>query len=454
MLEPRKARPTGLIKGFLCLFHLVVCNNLYAIDLLGVYSNALANDPEYKSQVLLQQAELQKLPQAKSSLMPSLNANALTTLTNQKLVTDIPFITQGSANFGSNSFGLQLRQKVYDAGAFSEYKKAKIEENLSHLELQKAEQDLMLRVSRAYFNVLQAIERALLAQSNSRALEEQFEQVKSRSDVGLGTVGEYQQSLARWQLAIPDEIQAQIELDNAVRELELISGGRYLTLNNLCDDAEIDTAYQLDKDNWLQSVMQGNLDYIKEDNNLEISEKQLSIERARRLPKVELVGNYGVENSDGSLAGPSSRNKLADVSLQFSLPLFDGKFARSRILEAKYRLQAQRHNRVKTQTEIINSAKELYDRVQTQKQVLDALKSAVVAGELVLNAKEESFKVGLETNLGVLDAQRDLFEASLSANQARYDTLILNLELEQIVGNLDINDLQKVNAALGCSFSF
>ena len=49
----------------------------------------------------------------------------------------------------------------------------------------------------------------------------------------------------------------------------------------------------------------------------------------------------------------------------------------------------------------------------------------------------------------MLDAQRDLFRAERDYLKARYDYIRQMLELEDLAGSLDEEDIQRVNALLG-----
>ena len=74
---------------------------------------------------------------------------------------------------------------------------------------------------------------------------------------------------------------------------------------------------------------------------------------------------------------------------------------------------------------------------------------AVTAGESALQAKEEGFAAGLTTNIEVLDAQRDLFRAERNYLKARYDYVLQVLLLEQLSGQLNEEDVSRVNRWLG-----
>ena len=55
---------------------------------------------------------------------------------------------------------------------------------------------------------------------------------------------------------------------------------------------------------------------------------------------------------------------------------------------------------------------------------------------------------GLNTNIEVLDGQRDLFRAKRDYLKERYDYVLEILQLEALIGNLDSDDLRRVNAWL------
>ena len=79
---------------------------------------------------------------------------------------------------------------------------------------------------------------------------------------------------------------------------------------------------------------------------------------------------------------------------------------------------------------------------------IEALAKAVEAGEGALRAKEAGFAAGLNTNIEVLDAQHDLFRAERDYLKERYDYVLEMLQLEALIGDLDSDDLRRVNTWL------
>jgi len=69
----------------------------------------------------------------------------------------------------------------------------------------------------------------------------------------------------------------------------------------------------------------------------------------------------------------------------------------------------------------------------------------VVAGESALEAKKIGFEAGINSNIDVLNAQRDLFLSKRDYAQSRYSYLLNLLKLKEATGNLSANDIEKIN---------
>ena len=419
-------------------------------DLSTVLSNARDNDPTYQASKLRLEADLEALPEARSFLFPQLSANVTGSEINESFFApDLPFRVQGDASYDIHSYGLQLRQVIFNPGLFSQVRRARLEVEIAQAGLEIANQDLLLRAAQGYFEVLRASDNLDLVSANLSSSEEQYRQIESRFEVGLATRAEHQQALARWQTAIANDIVARNNMQNIERILETITGTRYSNLADLPADTDVSVVLaEIDRVSWIQLIEQNNLSLYQQQLRLEVAGRSVDIEKAGHYPTLEAVVNRGTQVNDGSISGAASRGQRSDASLQLSIPIFSGGRVRSRVRSANHEFDAVRQDLFNVQSEVIRQGQALLDQVSIQKQTVDALARAVEANEMALEAKQEGFAAGIETNLNVLDAQRDLFQASLDYNRARYDTLILRLQLEQAAGNLNDVHLGQLNAML------
>ena len=421
-------------------------------DLAEILFDARANDPTYQASKLRLDADLEGLPEARSSLFPQISANVIgNDIDESASVTggDNPFLVQGDVMYTAHSYGLQLRQVIFSPAIFAQVRRAQIKAEIANAGLEIANQDLLLRAARGYFEVLLANDNLDLASANLKSSEEQYRQIESRYEVGLATRADFQQALARWQTAIADDIVARNSMQSIERILEVITDTRYSNLADLPDDTDVSLVLaDIDRTSWIKLVEENNLSLYQQQLRLEVAGRSVDIEMAGHYPTLDAVVDYGTRVNNGGLFGAATRNQTTNASLQLSIPIFTGGRVQSRIRSANYEFEAVRQDLSFTHSQVMTDAENLLDQLSSQIQIIEALSKAVEANKLALEAKQEGFKAGIETNLNVLDAQRDLFQASLNYNRARYDTLILRLQLEQVAGNLSDMHLGQLNVML------
>ena len=428
------------------LMSFLLCGEVYATTMIEIYSAALERDPAYKALVLRQTALKEGLPQARAALLPSITLSASETIIDRELsAPGLPFVTQGSADFGSRSYGAQLRQVVFNYEVFQTLSRAKLEFQISEIETLKLKQDLILRVAQQYFDTLEAQDNAELAGANLKALKAQYEQLKILFDEGLAAKADYEQAKARWNVATVNNIVAINSANDLRRALESSAGMQIDRLETLNDDFDIHDFGDALYEEWSDRVDQGNMDILIKDLELSIAKKEVSIQRAGGYPTINILATFDDQLDDGSLAGAGFNDVRSSFGVELEIPLFSGGLFLSRVRAAKRDLEATNLEHKDMSQQIKRQLRTLLDSLKSQKAILEAYQSAVDSSQVTLKAREEGFKAGLDTNLNVLDAQRDLFQTSVNANRAQYDALILNLELERLAGALDLEDLEKTS---------
>ena len=156
---------------------------------------------------------------------------------------------------------------------------------------------------------------------------------------------------------------------------------------------------------------------------------------------MQLSGNY----SDTGAAGSDTYGR---VIFSVNVPFYQGGLVDARTREAAENLNASRSDYEASVRQIRRDTRQTFLGIKSRLRRLEALEAAVQAGENALLAKEESFSAGLTTNIAVLDAQRDLFLAQRDYLKERYDYILQMLELERLSGDLNEQDVGRVNALL------
>mgnify|MGYP002622749947 FL=1 len=138
-----------------------------ALDLIETYQLALEQDLDRSAAVFAREAALESRPQARSFLLPQLSASASVGCqrTSQRTLTPSNNVQDPARDCGelfgadtrkTENVSVLLSQTVYSREAWLNYKRSDREMALADINLAEAEQDLLLRVATAYFNVLAA----------------------------------------------------------------------------------------------------------------------------------------------------------------------------------------------------------------------------------------------------------------------------------------------------------
>jgi len=398
-------------------------------DLLLVYQMARVQDPVFAAQSYRYQAALEIVPRSKAALRPQLSASGSHT----EATSDAAGATHASIALSQSLYNKSSRISVTQAGQQADQ---------AELRFVIASADLVNRVVNVYFSVLAAEDNVGLSHRNERAIKRQLELAQERLEVGLGTRTDLFDARARFEQAVADTIEAEKLLDDSRQTLIALVGEEVGDLQPLPDTVTLGPPLPDDSEAWVAEALKNNPDLKVKSFNISLSDLEIDRQKAQRLPSVglKLSGNY----SDIYTGDDTNARMMFSVDI----PFYQGGLVDSRVREAAENLNAARYDHEAAIRELRLATRQTFLGIKSRLRRIDALAEAVRAGENALLAKEESFAAGLTTNIAVLDAQRDLFQAERDYLKARYDYIRQMLELEELVGNLDEDDVRQVNALL------
>ncbi len=427
-------------------------NNGGTWDLRTLYRLALNNDPDWLAAARTAEADKQVLPLARSALFPQLSARADRSRQDETLVTDPGSVTEvtTTAEPESDSVSLNLEQVIFDAQVFAGFSQAQAKVLQAEAELMDARQALILRTTRTYFGFLRAQDEYDLAVAEQAALSQQAELARARLKVGLAAVTEVYEAEARLALVQAQVIEKQILLDRARDQLHLVSGQPVMQVVPLRPDFMLPAAEPDDADAWIRRAQDHNALLVARQSSTEAARKEIARQRAGHYPSINLSGERLKRNSDSSVTTPAGESEYdsTEYTLAMNLPLFQGGSTLVRTREARLRYEAQQQQLEQLKREVRRDTREAFHSVHSGKRLLDALAQSVKANESVVEAKQQGFKAGINTNQQVLDAQRDLFAARRDQANARYDTILAWLTLKKLAGSLKDEDLYYIGDAI------
>jgi len=424
--------------------------SVYAAEqesLAGIYAQAVNNDPTLAGAEHLREATRESLTQAWSQLRPNVNASYnYTDSTQDILSSDNTVYDQGSSDFTTTEYGLTLRQPLLRLDLFRGVGQAKVEQERADLELDSARQDLMVRVVERYLLALSAQDQVEFAKAEQAAVRQHFELANARFEMGLAPITDLHDAKARLASREARSLEADTLMVDAFEALRELAGSVPAGIAPLASTFQPTAPVPDNAEEWVETATKENLNVKGQAKLVEISRREVGIQKAGHYPTLDLVGRFNNQNTEGSLFGGGSEVETTEYGLQFNLPLYQGGAVASRTRQALEQQKKLEADLEKALRETIRLARSSFLGVKNSISRIDALQQAVVSQQSTLEAKMEGYRSGLFTSLAVLDAERDLYQAKNELAQARYDYIFNNLKLRQAVGSLSADDLNRANA--------
>ncbi|EGG98650.1 Type I secretion outer membrane protein2C TolC precursor [gamma proteobacterium IMCC2047] len=414
---------------------------LLAADLLDIFHQAVENDPVILAAESLQQADAEIVPQSRSALLPSL------TLTANTQTTDREFnggASPSEERFNSNGYGAQLIQPLFRADRWFNLSAAKATKKQAAASYRDAQQELMLRVATAYFNVLRAEDNLTAAMAREKAFAQQLEQANERFRVGLIPATDVYEAQAGFDLAKVERISSLEARHNSVTTLKSLTNQHYKSADTLDKDMPIADPSPAALTDWIELALANNPQLLAAKHQLEATRQAMKAEKSGHLPTIDARVSYAHSEEGGtSFLGNESDTQV--FALELSLPLFEGGNRNPKVREARFRHEKARHD-------YENSYRQTREQIQTQHRTVTtdvlrvkARQAALRSSEAALEATEGGYDVGTRNIVDVLQAQNNSFDARRNYSNAIYDYLINLLTLKRVAGNLSEEDLAAIN---------
>lgn len=413
-------------------------------DLLTLYRLALENDSQWAAAKAQYQAAIEREPQARSTLLPNLNALGRA---NQYTYDIRPQDFNNS--FSDYGVGLSLTVPVYRPQNWELLEQAKISVLQAETVLAQARQDLALRVTTAYFNVLTAIDEITALEAQKEAALQNLAQAKREFEVGTKTIVDANEAQARH-----DQIVAQLQVAVGTliirrSELTAIVGRDPEVPAALADDPKLALPQPNEVDSWVKSAEDASFGVQIARASSEIATREIQRARDGFKPTVDLVAGVNYNRFNGTQTTDSRFNTTtSNIGLQLTVPVYTGGLTQSRVREALALQEKSLSDLETARRSAANAARAAFTGVNFGLSTVQALESAERSARTQLESTQVGYRVGVRILLDVLNATTQLASTQRDLKRARYVFLQSGLSLKAAVGALTEDDLKAVNALL------
>jgi outer membrane protein len=424
-----------------------------AQGLLELYEAAKAYDAGWQSARNQYEANIARANQSRAGILPQ--AGLTGGVGRNHVITDVgPSTAQPGfttdRTFTNQQGVVSASQPLYRPANLATYRQGERQLELAEYQLVAASQDLMLRVSQAYFDVLAAQDTLAFVRAQKAATAEQLASAKRNFEVGTSTITDTREAQARYDLVLAQEIAAENDLRVKRLALDTVVGKTDTQPNPINAPVAVPPAQPVDADAWVAASENASPAVLQARKAVEVAELETEKAKAGHKPTLDLTTSYGVNKNIGASPTIAADSKVTTttVGVAFNLPLFAGFATQNRIRETLALEDKARTDLEGTRRQVAQAVRTAFFGVQSGYGQVRALEAAEASSQSALDANRLGYQVGVRINIDVLNAQSQLYQTKRDLAQARYNVLLGQLRLRQANGTLQAEDLVRLNALL------
>jgi len=424
-----------------------------AQSLKDLYEAARAYDATYISARALADSAQYKAAQADALGRPSaaLNASAIASRLQIPQVNKLTGQNIGKITGDSNTAkaSIDARYPLFNRSNDAVIEQAQKALLVAQADLETAEQDLIVRVTQAYFDALAAQDTLALVRTGKAATSEQLASAKRNFEVGTATITDTNEAQAKYDSIVATEIQARNDLDRRRTALMAIIGHMPRSLKRVGRGFDPTLPTPNSVDYWVDRAIRDNLSLRFSQANYDIATLEVDRAKAGHYPTVDLVASAVAQASTGSTTTDFSSNSRAQLlGLVLNVPIYTGGFVNSRVREAISLQDTARADLETAKRSAVTNAQDGFSGVNSAAAGVKAFEQAVASAEVALQSNILGQEVGIRTNLDVLIVQQNVFSARRDLANAYFQYLLAVLRLKSAIGSLNEQDLEELNRHL------
>jgi TolC family type I secretion outer membrane protein len=420
------------------------------LTLAHAWRTGWANDPQVRAARAAQAVVSERLPLARSQLLPqaqlgaqridnSLTREGLNTLQQRQEIFD---------RYESGNVSLQVRQPLFRAQQVIAVTQALAFVDESMATLEREMQNFSVRLTVAYFEALLARDQMDLIDTQRRFLEQAVAAERKALMAGFGTRTDVDAAAAKLDLNQAQALEARQQQEMARRQLEAyvahpIGELAKLNISSLERLTEIDA----DLGDWVLRAQAASPEVRQLLAQREASRQEMKKARAGHLPTVDFVAQVQRSRSENTLS-PQAQFTNRSMGVQLNLPLYSGGFVNSQTRQASAEVQRLDEQIDAAKADLgVRVHKEFRGVVEGRARV-KALEVAARSADVALDSARKSVKAGIRTTVDVLNAEQSRMQVMRDLAQARYSTIVSLVRLHALTGGADEAFMTRIDSAL------
>lgn len=418
-----------------------------AQSLLTMVEHARDYDAAWQSAKAQLDAANSRAEQARAGLLPSVGLSAGVSSAH----TDLSRPTSRDFSTPSRQITLAASHPLYRPANRIAYTQGQRGVDVAQAQLDAASQELIIRISQGYFDVLAAQDTLTFVRAQKEAVQEQLAAAQRNFEIGTSTITDQREAQARFDLVVAKEIAAQNDVHVKRLALDQLVGRSNTQPHPLAQPVQWPSPPRGDVAQWVEQSQ--TVQPMVQQARIALDIAQLETQKAQtgHLPTVDVQAGYALNhypNGSGTSIGVNTRSTTASVGVAMNVPLFAGFAVQNRIKETLAREEQARADLEVARRAVAQNTRAAFFGVQSGHSHVQALQAAQASSQSALEANQLGYQVGVRINIDVLNAQSQLFETKRDVALARYNLLMGQLKLHQASGTLTMDEVRAIDNLL------
>lgn len=447
-------------------------------DLITLYQEAAFSDPVLNAARSNYQASKELYWQGLSLLLPQASATPGGTRYFQHGQGNT-VVSPGIGNsrvFDQKNYTVTLTQPVFNLTALEAFKQGDLNTKLADMRFYSAQQDLIIRVSQAYFDALTSQDNVELYRHKNWGVKQQLEIAQAKFDAGLATIVDVNTAQAALDLSNSQLITAQASLVVTRGVLEQLVGHPVGALRPLSKEVKIDGVLKDPRsknkdakdipitdsvnpqlppgqtlDDWIKQAEAANFNVLASQLTVNLAESTYRGSQALNYPSINFIGTSGYNTSNGTPNSyqPSNTNVYNNtIALQMNIPLVSGGYASSLIRQNAALVDTAKANFDNARRTAAQNTRAAFTGFYGGLATVKAFEAAERSTSSAFESSKLGFQVGTLINIDVLIALDTVINTRSQLQQARYNTILNAIKLKAHAAALTDQDLIAINTLL------
>ncbi|WP_415903111.1 TolC family outer membrane protein [Neptuniibacter sp. QD29_5] len=414
---------TGVLLG-------AVSTVAYSTSLESVVAEGLSNSPEVQRAINARNAVYQEVRQAKAGYLPSVDLEAgigyeWTNNTTTRANGDDVELTRGEGR-------LSLRQMIFDGFATSsEVKRQKARSISADKRVIESAETYALDAARAYIELNRRTVLLQQAKENLFNHVKIYDQIKRRSESGMGALASIQQAEGRLALAEVNTLAAENNLLDAKANYQRVTG--LMAPEELVYPEMVNVTIPESLDEATEAALSNHPTLQVAEADTEAAVAQYNAAKRNYYPRVDFEVDRTWNNN---LDGVEGVNEDLTAMFRLRYNLYNGGADQARVRQTQHQIEEAKSIQGQSHREVLQSIELSWNAYSILSRQLPFLEQHVASSQETRNSYQKQFNIGQRSLLDLLDTENEVFSSKNDLTNALHDQLAAQYRVVNGMGTL------------------